>query len=481
MANRKILSLNFQLPGNEDEYVSVRSDRSLLDADIIVVEPSICDNYYSIETHQGKPLLSEPDSFRVVEDIAHWRSELQIALDEGKTIFVFLTRLESFFVYTGTKEYSGTGRTRLVTNPVSSVENYSLLPSKIGNIVSRSGKEIKVAKDLGPLSGYWKSFAENSAYYVYLEGKFENALLTTKIGSKVVGAIVPSGKGNLVLLPSLNYDIEEFIAGYDEENDEERWNQKGITFGRRLVASLVEIDKALREDEEATPPPDWTQDPSYRLERERTLEKCIADTTEEIEKLRVSRSQLAVEMETEGKLRGLLFEKGHLLEEAILESLRLLDFEVERYEDSESEFDAVFVSPEGRFVGEAEGKDSKAINVDKLSQLERVLQEDFARGEIDEYAKGVLFGNAYRLSTPSERGDFFTKKCISGAQRSRVALVQTTDLFEAAKYLKENDDPAFAKACREAIAQTEGEVVEFPTVPIEKKGTRELKVSDTEA
>lgn len=465
MAKRKILSLNFAFPGYEHEYVSFRSNRSLLDADLIIVEPNVVGAYYSPSNYEGKPLLDESGSFNVTENIAHWRSELQVALDEGKTVFIFLTRLETFFVYTGTKDYSGTGRSRVTTNHVRPVENYSLLPTEIGRIVPRSGKEIKVAKNLGPLSSYWKNFAQLSAYEVYLEGEFEHTLLTTKTGNKTVGAVVPVGKGSLVLLPPLNYDADDFLEGYDEETDDEVWSQEGVTLGKRLVGSLVEVDKALHEDKEKTPPPDWTQDPIYKLESEASLEKQIAYITEEIEEMRASRSRLTLELEEEGSLRGLLFEKGHQLEIAILRSLRIMGFEVERYEDSESEFDAVFIGPEGRFVGEAEGKDNKAINIDKLSQLERILQEDFARDEIDEYAKGVLFGNAYRLSSPSQRGDFFTKKCISGAQRSKVALVCTVDLFEAAKYLEENEDPAFADTCRKAIVQAKGEVVEFPKKP----------------
>lgn len=272
MAKRKILSLNFQFPGYEDECIWFRSDRSLLDADLIVVEPSIIENYYSSRSYQGKPVLNEADSFKVVEDIAHWRSELQIALDEGKTVFVFLTREESFFVYTGAQNYSGTGKNRITTNHVCLVENYSMLPTSIGQVVSRSGREIKVASDLGPLSNYWNNFANLSAYEVYLEGEIANPLLVTKTGSKAVGAIVPAGKGNLVLLPPLDYEIEKFVEGYDEESDDELWTQEGITFGKKLVSSLVSVDKALLESRESTPPPDWTQDPAYKLESEQTLE-----------------------------------------------------------------------------------------------------------------------------------------------------------------------------------------------------------------
>lgn len=114
-----------------------------------------------------------------------------------------------------------------------------------------------------------------------------------------------------------------------------------------------------------------------------------------------------------------------------------------------------------------EGKDNRAINIDKFSQLERNVQEDFARGDVADYAKGVLFGNAYRLVPLTERGPFFTEKCVSTAKRTHAALVRTPDLFAPAKYLKENPaDVEYAKKCRDAILRDEVEVVLFPAAPI---------------
>jgi hypothetical protein len=93
------------------------------------------------------------------------------------------------------------------------------------------------------------------------------------------------------------------------------------------------------------------------------------------------------------------------------------------------------------------------------------LDEDFARDEVSERAKGVLFGNAYRLDEPTNRSDFFTTKCLSSARQYKIALVRTPDLFEVAKYLKECEDPDFAQLCRESIKLTEGEIVVFPKLP----------------
>ena len=142
----------------------------------------------------------------------------------------------------------------------------------------------------------------------------------------------------------------------------------------------------------------------------------------------------------------------------------------------------MFVSAEGRFLGEAEGKDNKSVNIDKFSQLERNLNEDFARDGVTDYAKGVLFGNAFRLLPIGERGDFFTKKCISASKRVAVALVRTPDLFAPAKYMKETPaDAGYAKQCREAIYRAEGEIVTFPAPPVGEKTTivESPKVTDT--
>ena len=168
------------------------------------------------------------------------------------------------------------------------------------------------------------------------------------------------------------------------------------------------------------------------------------------------------------ELKTLLFEKGKLLEVAILHALNLLDFAAENLQKEDSEFDAVILDPGGgRLIGEAEGKDDKAISVDKLDQLDRNIREDFAR-QVDDaaaYAKGVLFGNAYRLTAPDERKEFFTAKCLIAAKRSHISLVRTTDLFVVAKYLDESHDLEFAALCRKAIMETDGEVVIFPSIP----------------
>lgn len=472
---KNILSVGFEFPGNAAEYVPLTSDRSLLDADIIIFEPLMESQYEYFETFQGKPRLDDHDSFQVVEDAAHWRSELKAAFEAGRTIIIYLSKLEEYYIYTGQKNFFGTGRSRVTTNIVTSFNNYSYLPISFDRVVTVSGTEIRVVKDLKFLAPYWKEFAKHSSYNVYLEGKLDNVILTTKAGNRIIGAVISGQKGTMILLPPIKYDYELFVK-VDEKTGKEVWTPDAIAFGKSLISHIVEIDNALHSNLEMTPAPEWTKHKGYRLDRESVLEKEINATTKQIEESQNTRSGLNLELSEEGKLRWLLYERGHLLEEAIILALRLMGFEAEPFRDADSEFDAVFTSPEGRFLGEAEGKDNAAINIDKLSQLERNLEEDYARDDIKEYAHGVLFGNAYRLQPPLERQDFFTEKCVSGAKRAGIAMIRTPDLFNVSKYLKEHNDSTFAQQCREAIFETKGSIVQFPNVSVEAPATDELNV-----
>ncbi|GAG08732.1 unnamed protein product, partial [marine sediment metagenome] len=233
-----------------------------------------------------------------------------------------------------------------------------------------------------------------------------------------------------------------------------------------LAATLVALSNSILSDRLITPPPLWSLDSVYTTREEGALHCKIAKVSKKISKLQKQRAELEVRFNEAGLIRALLYEQGKPLERAVRDALILLGFSAVPYTGSDSEFDVIFQSPEGRCLGEIEGKDNKAVNIDKFSQLERNLHEDFAREDVIEYAKGVLFGNAKRLKPPTERGEAFTSKCITAAKRVGFALVRTPDLFEPIRYLRSTTDPEYAKICRNAIFETEGDIVVFPTVPI---------------
>lgn len=462
MAKNKIFTVGFDLPGDEFEYVPFDSDTTLLDADIILFEPSL-GNASGHSTYNGKTLLSEGSSFSAQQQVEHWKSEIVSAVKAGKLVVVWLVKPRECYRYTGRNEYSGTGRSRVTTNIVTEISSYQSVPN-ISKVTAKSGTEIRLQKDSQLFAPYWSEFFSMSRYEVEIEGDFKHILLKSKSGDRTLGAMIRS-TGTLLLIPPIRYDEKEFLRT-DKKDGQSYWTVEASRFGKRLVATLGSLAESLKKEAIQTPPPEWVADSVFRLEAERTLELEIGGVISKLSSLQNKKTKLEQELTAAGSLRNLLFEQGKPLEAAIVDALRELGFSAQPFADGESEFDVVFHSAEGRFLGEAEGKDSKAINIDKMSQLERNIQEDFARDDVAEYAKGVLFGNAFRLIPIDQRGDFFTDKCISAAKRVGAALVRTPDLFIVVKYLKEHPEESdFAKACRQAIFDSSGEVVKFPAVP----------------
>jgi hypothetical protein len=454
-------------PGNVGEHVSLGSDTSLFDADIVVFRPSLAE-YHSYESYAGERLLSESDSADVHKELSHWRTELKAAVDGGKLVLVLLTQPQVAYYYTGAREHSGTGRSRVTTNIVAPVSSYDAVPFKFAGLVPRGGGEIAVLNPLGPIAAYWNEFGKDTRYEVYFDPDGLKPLLGTKNREKVVGGVIRTKAGGaLVLLPPVFWD--EDALSYTR-GKKQYWRKSAVALGSRFVTALVAAHSAYRKQGERTPPPAWSSHPTFAIPAEQEVIRKIEGIDAQIASLTARRKTLEADLEDAGTLRALLYETGKPLETAIILALKLLGFEANPYKDGESEFDAVFTSSEGRFLGEAEGKDNKAVNIDKLSQLERNLQEDFAKDGVTEYAKGVLFGNAFRLQPPGERQAFFTDKCLTAAKRLHAALVRTPDLFAPALYLSTRPDSTYAEACRRAIYDTDGAVVEFPSQPAAETG-----------
>ena len=480
--NKSLISIGFEIPGHSDKYLPLSSDQSLLDYDIIVFKPEISGLYgYGAEPYQGKLCLSDDASFNLSEKAERWRQDLIDAYDGGKTVFVFLPEIQEVFITSSPPDVSGEGRKSVTTRHVDLFQNYRMIPISFEELNSGRGQEIRPVRDLSFLSAYWTGFKHMSRYHVHFISKMVIPLLGTKSGNKVVGGIVrgkpDSGKGAIILLPELDFDESKFklIKG-----NETFWNKKGLEFGNELVSALIEIDDTLNAGKQRTPTPEWARSAEFRLQKEVVIENQITGLTARVESLQSRKHNLLTDLEKEASLKRLLYESGPALENAILEALDLLGLEVQRTSDAQSNFDAIFAWNGHRFLVEAKGEDAQAVDVDKISQLERVLSEDYAAADTTEYAKGVLFGNAYRLQGLGERQDYFTDKCVATAQRIKAALVRTLDLFLVARYAKESGDADFSKKCVEAILAAEGSVVEFPRVPAQN-GKVVIKVEPQES
>lgn len=434
---------------------------SLDDADVVIFglpQPPAASGSY-----KGKPSLNNFDSFKYRALLARWQTELEGALRADKTVFVELTTPRVVYVETGELEHSGTGRNRATTTYVTDLSNMAAIPYTLRSPLTGVGSEIRAAPQTRLLRTYWARFSELSWYEMRFAATGQmQPLLTTKNPDQLVSAVVETKEGgHLVLLPavSLGGSDEELEGGAASEADS-AFRLNSIDF----VRQLLEVDAELRGHASA-PPPDWAEDFQNQTQLQHRLREQVHEARKAEEEARISRETLEDSLEDAGLLQQLLFAQGRQLENAVLRALKLMGIEADRHVDEESEFDAVFGIDGQRFLGETEGRDRAAIDIDKITQLERNIAEDFAREEVTEHARGVLFGNPQRLTTPGDREKSFTDKCMSSARRNKFALVLTHTMFEPAAYLETEEDADYAAACREAIAAAEGRVVQFPEVP----------------
>lgn len=483
--SKKIISVGIDyFPGDEEHVLidcaSYKTHVSLADADIIILTPGPTSHDYT-ELHDtyslapdkylGKICLSDNGSGIFHDDLAFWKKEIDKAIESGKTIFILSEKPNEFYYATGKNEYSGTGKNQKTTRIVDIYSSYSILPIPRKNIHASSGSEITYRSTNPVLRTLWEENKDYFHYQVCYEKDSFNAhpIFFQKKGKDVLGGIVrTTADGFVVVLPALELEHPDFIQIKTDPltgQESQFWTKKAMAFTNRFVKGIVEIDKALKGQNAMTPAPSWTESSDFAITEVLKIDDEIFSVETEIEKFQKSKVTLLASKDELLLPRRLLYETGKPLENAVKHALACLDFTAESFQDSESEFDVVFKSMEGSFLGEVEGKDTKAIDVTKISQLMRNLGEYLTKDNVDEPAKGVLFGNGYRLLEPKSREIAFTDKCIKVSVQSNIALVKTSDLFPLVQYLNSNPDENFKKNCREVIFNTKGGIVIFPTIP----------------
>lgn len=473
MSKKRILTVGLKLASSNTEHASFSSKTSLLDWDIVLFKPEIGGFYTYSEHFQGKPSLSDRMSFQLKECCEHWRREIKQAVEAGKTVIVYLSELEEVFVDTGQRSYSGTGRNQKTTRHVEEYNNYHAIPAALSPVIA-TGNTMKLSsRGADVLAPYWAEFESVSQYQVQLTDPNVPSCIQTRTGDIPVGALYrsKSSAGTLLLLPDVDFYSGKFIKDHE-------WTPAAEQFAAQMVAAVVALDKALRSSGEVTPEPTWAAEPDFILGTESELRIKLLEAEREVEKAQKEKEDLEDQLRTAGTYRALLYEKGKPLENAIIDALRLLGFSANPFKESDSEFDVVFESEEGRLIGEAEGKDNKPINIDKLRQLAMNIHEDLERESVTKPAKPVLFGNGFRLLKINERGEPFTGKCVGSAETTSTALVFTPDLFPLVKYLVVNADPDYARACRQAMLSTTGRV-SFPPHPNLEEPAEQVHAEDS--
>lgn len=450
---KSVVSVNYTIPTVENS-LSYGSDGSLRDYDIVLFDPDL--PWQSrVEFSGGGSCISIEGAASLSKSMSHWSRELTGALAAGKTVFVVLSAYKEDQAAVGSTLTSKNHRRYQTT----AINNYSVIPGKL-KVRNARGRAISV-KD-SAYKGLYDTVKEITEYRVIFEAPSSmQTVFTAKDGTAVGGVMrFQEWPGSLVLLPHFDFQAD----GFTEYSGHQRvWTKKALKTAPAFIGQLVAIDRMLRGSAELTPPPDWMSAIAMPKPADQ-IATAIAEIDAEIENLRQRRDEQALRKADILEYSYLLYEKGKPLEKAIEKALRLLGYTVETLRIGDLEIDHVVVGPSGkRMIGESEGKDSSAIDISKFRQLESNIGEDFEREEVDQPAKGLLFGNGFRLSPPEGRPEQFTAKSLTNAARLGSALVRTVDLYGVALHLLNHpDDEAFRSACRAAIEDMTGGIVAFP-------------------
>jgi hypothetical protein len=451
---KSIVCVNISIPTIED-YLSYDSGGSLRDYDMVIFSPTL--PYYSrIDFTGGGSCISIEGTQKLTNAFSHWATELKAALVAGKTVFIVLDSVQEDRAAITSSMASKTERA-YNTAPINS---YSIVP---GNLRVKNTRGRKVISKDSAFKSLFDPIKNLVEYRVVFESTFGmRTVYAAKDGTPVGGVVnIEDLLGSLVLLPHFDFEIDEFTEFGD--GGEEVWNTNALKASHNFVAQLANIDKVLRKSSKLTVPPTWIE--------QFPKPHAIAEIDSQIDKIEseiaifdnLRRDELLKKAELEEYLL-LLYESGDSLEFIVEKAMRLLGYAVENLRIGDLEIDHVMTGPSGkRMIGETEGKDTSAIDINKFRQLESNIGEDFEREEVDMPAKGVLFGNGYRLTEPKSRPEQFTKKCLTNAGRLGSALVRTSDLYLVIlKLLNKPDDEEYRSSCRSAIEDAAGGIVHFP-------------------
>lgn len=441
MAKKSIAAVGLWLPQEEVEYVGLESRKSLLEFDIIFFYPDMSELYAS-SYYEGVRCYSPSESPSVSEAISHWQKQLVGAYDAGRTIIIFLPPKKNFYVHTGEKQYSGTGRSRVTTNIVSIRDNYKFIPIQFSSLTVAEGTRTEFASEYEPLREHWPNLKDLFSYKAYFEHASVHPLLTIRATKNMVAGRMQNDQGGLLLvMPDFAFDFtDEWTEGEPPEEalpesseSDGHWSPRSLQAGDSLIRFALAAEAANREGAQVLVEPEWASQAEYTLPLEEGALLKIAEIEGKIGILQEELGEQKSKLSAARKAKALLYGKGPHLEGAVRDFLKALGLDAHNEVGKDNEFDVVFTIDGIKVIGEIEGKDNKAIAVNKISQLERCIQEDFARDDVTKFSKGILFGNAYRLESPSIRGSVFTEKVVSAALRSGIVLVDTRSLFPVLK------------------------------------------------
>jgi hypothetical protein len=224
---------------------------------------------------------------------------------------------------------------------------------------------------------------------------------------------------------------------------------------KKEIGVLLDCIEGVFEYGLETTPPTWVK--KYSLPNENKNKGKIDQLEKKISELQQKKQELEEEQIFISKFKGLLHEKGkRTLEPLVRKAFSLMGFNVLDPEQYKEEHDLYIKEKELTIIGEVEGTDNSIIDVDKYRQL-----LDYVEAEIDKgtECKGILIGNAFRISNIPERLEQFSEKAIRRSESQGFCRITTYQIFEIVKKILSGIDNSELKKLRKDIIECNTEFI----------------------
>lgn len=416
MAPKKILGLNTSFESLEyDGFYENRfcSTISLLDYDAVVIDVGfIVETNYETGagSFENKVRLSDYASSQIVDDFNTVREQLIELLKQGRNLFILMGRNENCYIYTGEKQFSGTGKNARQTNIVREFDMYSFLPVNI-KATHVYGNEITICCK-PPYQDFLRKTSGYSQYASYFSTNGNSTTLAKVRGTeKTVASVIPYEKGKIICLPQPYYE-DEYINPDD-------WP----VCGKAYLDALFELNERLSISDKEVTLPVWANDIYVLNEKEeidskRQLENQIAELQDKL-------SEQNRRIEEIQKYKLLMTASGGVLEEITKQVLRELGFSILEAEKGRSDIVAKY--GDTGIVAEIKGV-SKSAAEKHAAQLEKWVSQYIE--ENDSLPKGLLIVNGFCDVPIAERTeDVFPHQMLKYCEARGHALLTTTQLL----------------------------------------------------
>ena len=437
---QKILGINTEfesLKFSGFNEVPFSSTTALFGYNAVIIDTLSISNNYKRDykaTYQNKAMLSTDASCAIVEDYSRIKEQLIELLKEGKNIFVLLGNNESCVIYTGEKQYSGTGKNARCTNIVRDFNTYSFLPIDV-SITHVYGEDIEACGN--PLyKDFFNKVNETFQYEAYFNKPVGTPLMKAKGSSKIISSVVEYENGKIIFLPHPYYE--------DDYTENKYWMENG----KKYLEGIFELNERLCKSNDDYILPEWANNFLIlnEADEQKVLENYIEQRKVLEEKITIQKTKICELL----KYKNLITSSGKVLENIVKQVLTELGFSLSETEPGRSDVIAKY----GRndIVIEIKGV-TKSAAEKHAAQLEKWVALFIEENE--KTPKPLLIVNGYCDLPVTERTeDVFPKQMLKYCKARAHALISTTQLL--CLFIEIKNNPECKKERIKELLNTEG-------------------------